>query len=64
MSIPETEQAKRLLARLVANADAFCADQLPYEAFAAQNRATWDAIHAAGPTVTRRVLKSLRNESA
>lgn len=47
-----TKRAKALVAELVANVD--------YEAFGARQRATWDAIHAAGPAIAEQVLRALR----
>jgi phage-related minor tail protein len=55
------EEATRFLADLGANVDAWYAGQINYEAFGARQRATWDAIHAAGPAVAEQVLRALRD---
>ncbi|MCC7380397.1 MAG: hypothetical protein IT384_01100 [Deltaproteobacteria bacterium] len=55
-----TKRAKALVAELIANVDAWYADQIDYEAFGARQRATWDAIHAAGPAIAEQVLRALR----
>ena len=54
-------KATRFLAELSANVDAWYAEHIDYEAFGARQRATWDAIHAAGPAVAERVLRALRD---
>jgi hypothetical protein len=53
-------RAKQFLAELGANVDAWYAGQIDYEAFGARQRATWDAIHAAGPAIAEQVLRALR----
>ncbi len=44
------------------NVDAWYADRIDYEAFGERQRATWDAIHAAGPVVVKMVLRRLREQ--
>jgi len=56
-----TKTAKRCLAELNANVDAWYAGRIDYEAFGARQRATWDAIHAAAPAVEKQVLRALRD---
>lgn len=56
----KTSAAKQFLAELSANVDAWYADEIDYEAFGARQRATWDAIHAAGPAIEEQVLRVLR----
>lgn len=56
-----TKRARRFVAELGANVDAWYADQINYEAFGARQRATWDAIHAAGPAIEEQVLRALRD---
>lgn len=56
-----TVRAKAFVAELVANVDAWYAGQIDYDAFGARQRATWDAIHAAGPAIEERVLRALRD---
>ena len=55
------KEATRFLAELGTNVDAWYAGQINYEAFGARQRATWDAIHAAGPAVAEQVLRALRD---
>jgi hypothetical protein len=57
-----TKTAKRFLAALTRNVDAWYADQIDYETFGERQRATWDAIHAAGPAVEETVLRPLREQ--
>lgn len=56
-----TKTAKRFLAALSRNVDAWYAD-LDYATFGERERATWDAIHAAGPAIEEMVLRSLREQ--
>jgi hypothetical protein len=56
-----TKTAKRFLAELNANVDAWYAGRIDYEAFGARQRATWDAVHAAEPAVEKQVLRALRD---
>jgi len=56
-----TRRSRRFLAELGANVDAWYAGQIDYEAFGARQRATWDAIHAAGPAIEEQVLRALRD---
>ncbi len=55
------KRATRFLAELNANVDAWYAGQIDYDDFGARQRATWDAIHAAGPAVAEQVLHALRD---
>jgi hypothetical protein len=57
-----TRTARRFLAALTRNVDAWYADRIDYETFGERQRATWDAIHAAGPTVAETVLRRLREQ--
>jgi hypothetical protein len=57
----KTKRAMRFLATLNANVDAWYAGEIDYHAFGARQRATWDAIHAAGPVVAEQVLRALRD---
>ncbi len=57
-----TNEAKRFLAALSRNVDAWYADQIDYATFGERQRATWDAIHAAGPAVEEMVLRRLREQ--
>ncbi len=56
-----TKKATRFLADLKGNVDAWYAGRIDYAAFGARQRATWDAIRAAGPAVEERVLRGLRD---
>ena len=56
-----TKRAKGFVAKLVANVDAWYADQIDYESFGARQRVTWDAIRAAGPAIEEQVLRALRD---
>ncbi len=57
-----TRTAKRFLAALRQNVDAWYADRIDYVTFGERQRATWDAIHAAGPAVVETVLRRLREQ--
>jgi len=59
---PMAAMATRFLADLKGNVDAWYDGRIDYEAFTARQRASWDAIHAAGPAVEARVLRALRND--
>ncbi len=61
MNAATTNKATRFLAELGANVDAWYAGRIDYDAFGARQRATWDAIHAAGPAVAEQVLRALRD---
>lgn len=61
MKVWTTKKATRFLAALGANVDAWYAGEIDYDAFGARQRATWDAIQAAGPAVAERVLRVLRD---
>lgn len=56
------KQAARLLAELNTNVDDWYADRIDYDTFGARQRVTWDAIHAAGPAVEKRVQRALRDQ--
>ena len=56
-----TKRAKGFVAKLVANVDAWYADQIDYKSFGARQRVTWDAIRAAGPAIEEQVLRALRD---
>lgn len=53
-------KARRLLAELSGNVDAWYAGQISYEAFTERQRETWDAIRAAGRAVEELLLSMLR----
>ncbi len=55
-------KAARLLARINGNVDAWYDGRIDYDAFTARQRATWDAIEAAGPEVRARVLRAIRSQ--
>jgi hypothetical protein len=57
-----TKTAKRFLAALSRNVDAWYADQIDYATFGERQRETWDAIHAAGPGIEELVLRCLREQ--
>jgi hypothetical protein len=61
MKRANAKRATPLLAELNANVDAWYAGQIDYAAFGERQRATWDAIHAAGAAVTEQVLRALRD---
>ena len=52
--------AAALLARIQSAIDAWYDGQIDYETFSLRQRATWDAIRAAGPRIEARVLRVLR----
>lgn len=54
-------KAMKLLAELKANVDAWYDGRIDYDEFGARQRASWDAIRAAGPVVEERVLRALRD---
>ncbi len=56
------KQAKEFLAALNRNVDAWYAGRSDYETFNARQRATWDAIHGAGPAIEELVLRALRDQ--
>jgi len=56
-------RALAFVATLRGNVDAWYADRTTYEPFGAANRATWDAIEAAGNQVKARVLALLRGDA-
>ena len=53
-------QAEGFLGDLRRNIDAWYADQISYETFDGKQRATWEAICAAGPRAEELVLRTLR----
>jgi hypothetical protein len=53
--------ATRFLVELNASVGAWYAGQIDYETFGIRQRATWDAIHAAGPVVAEQVLRAMRD---
>lgn len=61
MDARTTKKATRFLAELNANVDAWNGGRIDYEVFGARQRATWDAIHAAGPAIAEQVLRALRD---
>ncbi|MCA9557182.1 MAG: hypothetical protein KC583_01350 [Myxococcales bacterium] len=54
-------KATRLLTELKGNVDAWYDGRIDYDEFGARQRASWDAIRAAGPAVEERVLRALRD---
>jgi hypothetical protein len=61
MKAAATIKATRFLAALGDNVDAWYAGRIDHDAFGARQRATWDAIHAAGQAVEEQVLRALRD---
>lgn len=59
---PMATKAMKLLAKLKGNVDAWYDGRIDYAAFTARQRASWDAIRAAGPAVEERVLRALRDD--
>lgn len=55
-------KATRLLAELKGNVDAWYDGRIDYDEFGARQRASWDAIRAAGPAVEEQVLRALRDD--
>ncbi len=56
------KKATRFLADLIGNVDALYEGRIDDEAFTARQRATWDAIHEAGPAIEETVLRALRDQ--
>lgn len=56
--------ARTFAAELNGNVTAFYADHINYAEFCRANAATWDAVHAAGESVGRRVAALLRRDDA
>ena len=54
------QKAAGLLARINENVDDLYADRIDMPTFDARQRATWDAIEAAGPEVKAEVLRAIR----
>ena len=55
-------KAKRFLAELNSNVDAWYGGRIDYATFGVRQRATWDAISGAGPAVEEQVLRVLRDQ--
>ena len=53
-------KAKQFLAEIEGNVDAWYLGQMDYDAFSARQRATWDAVRAAGSEVEEAVLRAVR----
>lgn len=54
-------KAMKLLADLKGNVDAWYDGRIDYDELGARQRASWDAIGAAGPVVEEQVLRALRD---
>lgn len=58
---PMATKTMKLLADLKANVDAWYDGRIDYDAFTTRQRASWDAIRAAGPVIEEQVLRDLRD---